>query len=268
MRKWAWNTSGERRGFACSPALLSSLLLLTTAPLATATPRDELLRLVPDSVGFCLVVQDFRGHAVSLSNSPFLQQLSQSPLGVRIRAGEEVKNLDRIETKMKEKIGLDWARLRDDILGDALVLAYRPGPSGKPEQEQGVMLLRARNEKVLADLLDRVNKVQKEEGELKSLEERRHNDIVYYRRLEYDKRTERDKPPTFYYVHGPILAISTQESMIQQVIECDCTGATNAPPHSALSPQVEKGKKTKPLPLGGEGRVRGEVARRLRELDA
>jgi hypothetical protein len=237
MRKWAWDTMGERRGFA----LGSALLLLSTVQLAAATPRDELLRLVPDSVGFCLVVQDLRGRAATLRNSPFLQQLSESPLGVRIRAGDEVKKLDRIETKMKEKIGLDWAQLRDDILGDALVLAYRPGPPGKPEQEQGVMLLRARNEKVLVDLIDRVNKVQKEEGELKSLEERRHNDIVYYRRLEYDKRTERDKPPTFYYVHGPILAISTQENMIQQVMECDRTGATIK---------------------------RGEAARRLRELDA
>src|SRR5262249_32431304 len=118
----------------------------------------------------------------------------------------------------------------DDILGDAIVFAYRPGPPGKPEQEQGVILLRARNAKVLADLVERVNKVQKEEGELKELEERRHNDTVYYRRLEYDKRTEQDKPPAFYYVHGPILALSGQEAMLRQVLDCDQMRSADAVP--------------------------------------
>jgi hypothetical protein len=220
-------------------ALLLSIVLPAT-PLAAA-PREELLRLVPDSVGFCLVVQDLRGHAADLLDSPFLQQLSQSPFAVKIRAKDDLKKLDRIEAKMKEKLGLDWARLRDDILGDALVLAYRPGPPGKPEQEQGVLLVRARDKKVLTDLIERVNKVQKEEGELKALDERRHRDIVYYRRLEFDKCLERDKPATFYYVHGPVLAVSPHESMLRQIIDCDLMRASN-----------------------GET----EAARRLRELDA
>ena len=205
-----------------------------------ATPRDELVRLVPDSVGFCFVLQDLRGHAAALQNSPLIEQLSRSPLAVKIRNSDKLKTLDRIESKLKEKLGLDWQRLRDDVLGDALVLAYRPGVPGQPQQEQGVMLLRARNEKVLAELVERINKVQKEEGELKDLSERRHNDVVYYRRLEYDKRTEREKPPTYYYIHGPILALSEQESMLRQVIDCDRRSAGKS----------------------------GEAARRLRELDA
>jgi hypothetical protein len=209
--------------------------------LRAAAPREELVRLVPDSVGFCFVVQDLRGHSAALRDSPFVEQLSRSPLAVKIRNSEDMKKLDRFESQMKEKLGLDWARLRDDILGDALVLGYRPGPPGKPEQEEGFLLLRARNEKVLADLVERVNKVQKEEGELKELEERRHKGIVYYRRVEHDKRIQRDKPPMFCYVHGPILALASQESMIRQIIDCDQVRSTNVVP---------------------------EAARRLRELDA
>jgi hypothetical protein len=207
----------------CNSVVSSSLL-------AAAAPRDELLRLVPDSIGFCVVVQDLRGHAASLRDSPFVEQLRQSPLAVKIRNSAALKKLDLFEAKMKEKLGLDWARLRDDLLGDAVVFAYRPGPPGKPEQEQGVILLRARDAKTLADLIERVNKVQKEEGELKELEERRHHDAVYYRRLEYDKRAERDKPPTFYHVHGPILALSGQESMLRQVIDCDRMRSADAVP--------------------------------------
>ncbi|HEY7315115.1 MAG TPA: hypothetical protein VH643_37560 [Gemmataceae bacterium] len=214
---------------------------LFAAPLRAATPRDELLRLVPDPVGFCVVVQDLRGHAASLQASPFFEQLKRSPLADKIHKSEELKKLDRIESRMKEKLGLDWARLRDDLLGDAIVFAYRPGPPGKPEQEQGVILIRARNPKILADTIERINKVQKEDGELKELEERRHNGAVYYRRLEYDKRAERDKPPGFYYVHGPILAFSGQESMLRQTIDCDRMRSADAVP---------------------------EVTQRLRELDA
>ncbi|MHB1423690.1 MAG: hypothetical protein ACYC3I_10955 [Gemmataceae bacterium] len=197
-----------------------------------AAPRDELLRLVPDSVGFCLVVQDLRGHAAALLTSPFLEKLSQSPVAVKIRNSPDLKKLDRLESHMKEKLGLDWTRLRDDILGDALVMAYRPGPPGKPELEEGVFLLRARNEKVLAEIVERINKVQKEEGELKDLDELRHNGSVYYRRVEIDKHTERDKT-TYYYVHGPILALSTRESMLRQVIDCDRTASSDAVPESA-----------------------------------
>jgi hypothetical protein len=214
--------SRARRGFW----LMVGLLVLA-APLRAAAPRDELLRLVPDSIGFCLIAQDIRGHAAALRESPFVEQLRRSPLAARLRASADLKKLDKIEADLKAKLGLDLEQLRDDILGDGLVFAYRPGPPGKPEQEQGLILLRARNARVLADLIERLNRVQKEEGELKELEERRHNDTVYHR------RNERDKPPTFYYVHGPILALSGQEDMLRQAIDCDRLHATDAAPYVA-----------------------------------
>jgi hypothetical protein len=215
--------------------------VVSSSVLRAATPREELLRLVPDSVAFCAVIQDLRGHAATLQTSPFAEQLRQAPFVVKMRNSDKWKKLDQIESEMKEKLGLDWKRLRDDILGDAVVLAYRPGSPGQPQQEQGLMLLRARNEKVLADLIERINKVQKEEGELKELTERRHYGMVYYRRLEYDKQTQQDKPPTFYYLRGPILAVSEQESMLRQVVDHDRRSS---------------------------GSTESEAARRLRELDA
>jgi len=205
-----------------------------------ATPREELLRLVPDSVGFCVVVQDLRDHAAALQASPFFEQLRQTSFAVKVRNSDSWRKLGYIESKIKQRLGLDWKQLCDDVLGDAVVFAYRPGLPGRPQQEQGVMLLRARNEKVLAALTGRLNKVQTETGELKDLTEHRYNGVVYYRRLEYDKRTKRDKPPTFYYVHGPILALSAQESMLRQVIDCDRRSSGDP----------------------------GEAAQRLRELDA
>ena len=39
---------------------------------AKASPRDELLRLVPADVGFCLVLEDLRGHGKAFAESPFV----------------------------------------------------------------------------------------------------------------------------------------------------------------------------------------------------
>ena len=61
-----------------SPDINRRIIALATAllpTLARAAPRDELLRLVPDDVAFCLVVQDLRGHAEALSASPFADEI-------------------------------------------------------------------------------------------------------------------------------------------------------------------------------------------------
>ena len=105
-----------------------------------------------------------------------------------------------------------WAQLRDDILGDALVLAYRPGPPGKPEQEQGLILVHARDAKLLAQVVERLNQFQKESGELKEVQVRDHAGQKYYQRVERDKSS-------FYYLRDSLLAFTGQEDMLRKVIE-------------------------------------------------
>ena len=235
MPAFAYDGSRVRGGLGRAAVGLALSLLALAAPLRAATPRDELLRLVPDSVGFCVVLQDLREHAAAWQASPLLEQLRRSPLAVKIRQSDDLKKLDRLESRLKDKLGLDWVRLRDDLLGDAVVLAYRPGPPDKPEREQGLFLVRARNARILAELIERLNKVQKEDGVLQELDERRHNGVAYHRRV------ERGRPPAFYYVHGPILAISEQEDILRESMDCDRLRAAEAVP---------------------------EATRRLRELDA
>jgi hypothetical protein len=191
------------------PTFALVLLAALAAPVAAA-PRDDLLRLVPDDVGFCLLLQDLRGHADALKDSPFIEQIRSSPLGEWVRNTPELSQLDAIEENtLRKKLGIDWTRLREDILGDALVLAYKPGP---PDKEQGLVLVRARDAKTLAELIDRVNRVQKESGELKELEEREHRGLKYYKRV--------DRKETGYYcLRGPVLMYSGQEEMLRQALE-------------------------------------------------
>ena len=209
-------------------SLTRAILLLFAAqfvPISStpaATPRDEVLRLVPDDVAFCLVVQDLRDQARALRESPFARSLRESLLWKALEGTAEFQRLHRVEGLLKKQFGIDWSDLRDDFLGDAFALAYRPGPPGKPELEEGLILLRARDEKRLAEFLDRLNRTQTESGDVKELQERKHAGAVYVRRVERNGES-------FYYRHGSLLAYSSQEAILKQAVERDRKESADEP---------------------------------------
>jgi hypothetical protein len=178
-----------------------------------ATPREELLRYVPEDVAFCLVVQDLRGHAADLAASPFVKNLKDTPFAVGLAASPDLQKLLDVDKFLQTTLKVDAEKLRDEILGDALVFAYRPGPADKPDAEQGLMLLRARDPKLLAELVDRINDMQRQSGELKELETLKHNAVTYVRRI------EANKPPSFYMVRGSVFAFTSQESILREAID-------------------------------------------------
>lgn len=204
---------------------LGSILgwFLLAAAATAATPREELLRFVPSDVGFCLLVQDLRTHSASFLASDFVRQFRASPLGQVLTRDAEVQKLAAFEKVLEKYLGIDAARLRDDILGDAVAFAYRPGPPGKPEQEQGLVLLRARDPRLLADLLQRLDKLQRDSGEVKAIHQREHNGRKYVHR-------EEAKGDTYYYLNGPVLVLSPHEAMLRQALECDRLAAADAEP--------------------------------------
>jgi hypothetical protein len=214
---------------------LPLLGLLAVALPLSAAPRDELLRLVPGDVGFCLVVQDLRTHSTNLLESPFAEQFRKSPLAeamtVSVEYKDAVKKLSEVETHIKKEFGVDSAQLRDEIYGDAIVLAYRPAPDGKPDGDEGVLLLRARNAVLLAKLVQKLNEVQKKSGELKQLDELKHEGSSYFLRVEGNGQRH------FYYLNGGILAFTSKESMLKRVIDLDQKAAAGVP---ALARDMKK----------------------------
>ncbi len=198
------------RGLRIVVTLLSPLVL--ALPARAATPRAELLRLVPADVGFCLVLEDLRGHGQALAESPFVRNFGGSPVGARFLGTPEAQKLTELDGFLQKLLGVTPAQLRDEILGDAIVLAYRPGPPGTPEREQGLFLLRARDPRLLATLVDRLNDLQKSTGDLSEIVK------VPYPNGAYLRRTDRHGTH-FYFLHGTILAMSPQEDLLKQVID-------------------------------------------------
>jgi hypothetical protein len=201
--------------------LAAALLVLLACSLSpgaeqprSPAPRDELLRFVPEDAAFCLVVQDLRGQFARLAGSPFARYWPKSALGQSLAASAQWKQLLQVEQHLKKHLAIGWAELRDDLLGDAFAFAYRPGPPGKPDLEQGLFLLRARNEKTLADLVRKFNQLQKASGELKSLDEREHKGVKYFRRVENNQNS-------YYLLRGPVLLFTKQEAGLRLAIEKD-----------------------------------------------
>ena len=99
-------------------AILLQVIFTLTAQ--AGTPRDDLLRLVPEDVGFCLVIQDLRGHSQSFLQSPFAKKLWESPIGMTIASAPEQKKLLEFEAQLRQGLGVTWPQLRDEIFGDAV----------------------------------------------------------------------------------------------------------------------------------------------------
>src|SRR6266542_2284681 len=199
--------------------LLLAALSLGTCPLAgaappTPSPADELLRFVPADVTFCFVLRDLREHVAALQSSPLAGHLRNSPLGSALKATPEWRQLEKANRFLEQFLGLRAEQLRDDILGDAVVLAYRAGPPDKPQQEQGLLLIRARQAKTLAALVDRLNQVHMKSGELKKRDEREHNGVKYFRRVER-------KEENFYCLRGPVLIFSGQEGILREALDLE-----------------------------------------------
>jgi hypothetical protein len=202
--------------------LAVATLLALTVRAGAESARDELLRLVPDDVGFCLVLEDLRGHVAQLTESPFLQQFQKSPMGALLDADRDMRKFIEGRQQLETLFGVDWPKLRDEILGDAVVFAFRPAPPDKSGQDQALILLRARDPQALANLVERINAFQKTIGEVKAVEPRTHKGQKYFERVEA-------KALPFYALAGPVLALSSHDAMLRQALDRRGPDATAEP---------------------------------------
>ncbi|MFO0877077.1 MAG: hypothetical protein U0840_06855 [Gemmataceae bacterium] len=198
---------------AILPQIISLLLVVAGLPGLTsraAEPRDELFRFVPPDVGFCVVVQNLREHWAELSASPFAKRWSSLPIQKKLLASKEWKEALLAVDRVCRLIDVPLPKLRDELLGDCAAFAYRPGPTDRPDQEQGLFLLRVRDEKLLATVLEKLRELDRENPKIRH-EARDHAKQKYFQRVEGESST-------FYAVQGPILIFSGQEGFLKEAM--------------------------------------------------
>ena len=141
--------------------------------------------------------------------------MATSPYGRSIRESPEAAKLTRIDEQLRTHLNVSWAQLRDNVLGDAVVLTYTPGPPGHPDAEVGLLLVHARRPDVLTGLLDRLNDRQTKAGELTVVDQRT------YRGQSYAIRRKKAGGEECYFVRGSLLVFSDKEASLQSVIDRD-----------------------------------------------
>jgi hypothetical protein len=196
----------------CPAALALAAFFFGTTATRADGPRDRLLNLVPPDMEVCMVVTDLREHSKEVVGSPWFKALWHSPLRSLAAQAPEVKRLLQAQEELRKHFQVDFARLRNDLFGDAVVFAYRAGPPSREEPEQGLFLLWARDPDLLERMLDLLNQELKKNGDLKALETRN------YQQIKFVQRTEKERTH-YYFRDGSLFVFTSQEALLKKVIE-------------------------------------------------
>lgn len=185
---------------------------MLSAPVGAAPPAEPLLNHIPADAGFCVIVQNLREHSQNLSQSPFAEWFESSPLSGRIIPEADRGKLRAFETILKTQFDLTFEQIRNEILGDAVVFAYRPGPPEQPADEWGLFLIRPRKPILVERFFDRLNELQLRSGEITGARSET------YRNQKYTIR-EKTNGSEYYLVHNGMVAFSGQELAIRAWID-------------------------------------------------
>ena len=182
-------------------------------------PADDLLRLVPPDSTVVVTVEGLRDQARIIGESRLVADLRKLPVVRSWLDSEKALSLKHSCSQIEAALGVRLADLRDQLLGDAVVLVLRMDPEAPtdPSRARGLLLLRARDPALVERLIGAFNTAQRASGELERVGDRRRAETTYHVR-EFPAGSGR---PPEWYVSDPdgTFAFSNSEAMIQGVID-------------------------------------------------
>jgi hypothetical protein len=194
--------------------LVLGLMLTTAVAVRAAGPADALFRLVPPDAGLTLAVEDLRGHARQFFDSPLAEGLRQLPAVQAWRASDQFLGFQRARREIENLIGAPVAKIRDDLLGDAVVLTLRLPEGGRQEDARGLLLVRVRDRVLLDRLVQEMNAAQMKKGDLLRVVEHARGTSAYFSR-EFRKQAAE----YFTTLEDNTFAWSNAEELVQGVID-------------------------------------------------
>ncbi len=218
-----------------SPALfLAPALILAFAGRVFASEESDILfRLTPPDAGATLLVEDLRSHVSRFFDSALGQGLCNLPAVKAWRTSDQFKGYQSARKNIEKAIGEDITSIRDDLLGDAFVLALHLAPDQAPDQARGILLTRIRNRPLLDRLLDVFNSAQIGKGEIARVETKQWHGAIYSLRIYHDPK----RPTECYTTLDRTFAWSNSEELIRGAIERhagDRAGLSEEPKFQAI----------------------------------
>ncbi len=195
---------------------LATFGALSACSLADDRPADSLLHLTPAEAAVTVVVENLRDHATEFANSSLFQSLRGLP-AYRLWQGSGAYQQFRAACREIEAgLGVDLATLRNELLGDAVVLSLHLGGDADPEAAHGLLLTRVRDLALLRKLIDAINASDRESGTLREVGERSHGGVSYQVR-HFAEGSKTDE--AYVVLDGGVFAWSNSEALIRGVIE-------------------------------------------------
>ncbi len=182
-------------------------------------PADDLLRLVPPDVAVVVTVEGLRDQARAFGASRLAGELRQlAPVKAWLDS-ERFQQFERSRAQIEAFLGSSITEIRDELLGDAVVLALRLPADVPPDPSKasGLLLVRARNQVLLKRVMRIINTAQEESGELARIGDIDRNGTTYHVR-EFPAGANR--LPEWYVTYADgTFALSNSESLIQAVVD-------------------------------------------------
>jgi hypothetical protein len=202
---------------ARSLGLALGLVLVLALSSRAAGPADGLFRLVPPDTAAVLAVEDLRERAREFLASPVAQGFERLPAFQAWITSGRLATLHGALKKIERALDEKMATIRDELLGEAVVLALRVPADGRPEDASGVLLVRVANRALLERLIRGINEAQRRSGELTRLTEATRSGVRYWSR---QFRPASGKATEYYTVLSDnTLAWSNAEDLVQGAID-------------------------------------------------
>ena len=202
--------------------LLACCLLIAVTYPAHASPTDDVLRLAPPDAALVFVLQKSRDTLDRLGDSPFVKWFPSTTLGKQLLVdGGTAKSLLATRDGVLRDLGIKPEELADDILGDAVVFAFTPGPPDDPKAERGVLLIRPRKMELLVKLIDRLTGGPAADGAKTGVFRREH------RECEFFESRKAGEPADYFVYRGGVFAFSRSANDIRELIERDLAPKPN-----------------------------------------
>ena len=243
---------------SCSAARFAAVLGLITASACGAEPGERpaaaLLRLVPPDAAVVVSVHGLRDQAREFGMSRLAADLAKLPAVKAWLGSEKYQQFEHSREQIEQALGANLPDLRDEILGDAVVLALHlpAGPTTEASQARGLVLVQARDAALLKRLISSFNTAQQDAGDLSRVIDRQHGGVTYHSR-EFAPAT--GELPQFYidYADGTF-AFSNSETLIRAVIDrkSPARAVTKGP---GAKPRVEPGLGDQPRFKNVESRL-------------
>ncbi|WP_337173615.1 hypothetical protein [Paludisphaera sp.] len=200
-------------------AVACACLGLAPASRAEEAPTDALLKLLPADAGAVLAADDLRGRWADVVGSDLAGRIQAMPAFRGWLESPGVRDFVRARDHVLGLLQTSHGEIRDEILGDAVVLAVLPsrGPAGVASQPRGLLALKARKPELLRRLMDQVNAAQKQNGEVAEIVEAKRGDVGYSTR----RYPEGSGRPSEVYALFPdgVFALSNSEEAVLELID-------------------------------------------------